>query len=296
MSWTTLAQGDACCTLNSEFWICMDSYRLKGRLFSFLKGQSACLSPPLSAGQVASLTGTCFMDRMLGSCAGHHRLWPLTSPLFHWQHQSDCLISVMPPPFYPMTAQFTRCDVGFSGVFAHSWGLAVRFHSPSLIMDSFDGRLPCITAVMVISEQDGGIQKLGLWKGNLPHDIFEALSIIPPLYNFGEAWFLFFNNQFIFWLLWPCSWLLCSVSGQERRSVIVFGSYMVEGPTDTTTAGLRLQLCPPPASSSFSSPSSKMKETAAVLVGFYPAFPSLSTLFSPSLFTTLHMKQLIPQF
>lgn len=34
-----------------------------------------------STGQVASLTETCLMDRMLGSCSGHHRLWPLTTAL-----------------------------------------------------------------------------------------------------------------------------------------------------------------------------------------------------------------------
>lgn len=36
---------------------------------------------------------------MLGSCAGHYRLWPLTSPLFHWRHQSGCLVSAMSPLF-----------------------------------------------------------------------------------------------------------------------------------------------------------------------------------------------------
>lgn len=63
-----------------------------------------------STGQVASLTETCLMDRMLGSCSGHHRLWPLTSPLFQFQHQSDCFI--MSHLFYPKTVQFTCCDSG----------------------------------------------------------------------------------------------------------------------------------------------------------------------------------------
>lgn len=69
---------------------------------------------------------------------------------------------------------------------------------------------------------------------------------------------------------------------------------MVEGPTDTTTVGLSLLLYHPRHYSLFSlslklSFSSKMEETTAAVVGFYPAFSSSFNLvpflyFCPSFF------------
>lgn len=77
---------------------------------------------------------------------------------------------------------------------------------------------------------------------------------------------------------------------------------MVEGPTDTTTVGLSLHLCHlnyPPFTPffclsldfSFSS-SSKMKEKTAALVGFYPAFSSLSLFLSIFLYYSLYQTTL----
>lgn len=82
-----------------------------------------------STGQVASLTETCLMDRMLGSCSGHHRLWPLTSPLFQFQHQSDCFI--MSHLFYPNSSVHLLWQRD-SEVFAHSWLAVASTTYPSV--------------------------------------------------------------------------------------------------------------------------------------------------------------------
>lgn len=155
------------------------------------------------------------MDRMLGSCAGHRRSWPLTSPLFHWQHQSDSVISVMSSPVYPVTVQFTRCDtVALESL--PTVGAGSYFRSPSLITDRFDEKLPFITVVVVYSEQDSEIQKL--WKGNFPPPSFPDI-----VNNATTVQFLGRQTEFIFWFR-SFSCFLCLVSRQGKRSVIVFGS------------------------------------------------------------------------
>lgn len=122
---------------------------------------SLCL--PLPAGQVASLTETCFMDWMLGSCAGHYRLWPLTSLLFHWERQSDCFISVMSPLFTQWQFSTPTVTLGLWSLYPQPAGSQFRCPPPYYGKAS-DGKLLCITVAAVCSEQDSGIQKLILWK------------------------------------------------------------------------------------------------------------------------------------
>lgn len=167
-----------------------------------------------------------------------------------------------------------------------------HFHPPPLIVERLDGKLPSITVVAALSEQDSGIQKLLLWKGNLPHRVFKALLIIAPLYNFWGDIFL----EFILRLFWPFSWLLCPVSWQGKMSVIVFGE--LDGWRTywhvycrTQPSAMPPQL--PPLYPVFYlflgfSFSSKMEETTAIVVGFYPAFST-----SSSSFISIHLSSIL---
>ena len=119
-------------------------------------------------------------------------------------------------PVYPMTVQFTRCDIGA----LESWltvGAGSYFHSASPIMDRFDGKLPCVTVVVVFSELDGGIQNLSSEKGILPHKVFKVLLLIPPLYNFwGGIFFLTIGDD----LLVVLTMFLVAVFGQRTRKEV----------------------------------------------------------------------------
>ena len=143
------------------------------------------------------------MDWMLGSCSGHHRLWPLTPPLFRWRHQSDCFIWAMSPLFTqwqfgspPVTLGLSLEPTQLAGTHFHS--------STTLIMERFDGKLlryHCGHGLYRTRRWNP--KKLLLCKGNLPRNVSKALLTTPPLYNFCK------QSEFVFWLF---SWLLCPLS------------------------------------------------------------------------------------
>lgn len=123
------------------------------------------------------------------------------------------------------------------------------------------------TVVTVFSEQDGGIHELNLWKGKLPHKVFKALLIIPPLYKF-----------------WGDTIFLVAVSSQLTRKEVCDCFWELDGWRTYWHNYCRTQPSTTPPHPFIGllsvSSSSKMEETAAALVGFYPASSSLSARFS----------------
>lgn len=165
--------------------------------FTHSKWIHFCLHLP--AGQVASLTETSFTDWMLGSCAGHHRLWPLTSPLFSTDSTNQTASSQR---CHPLSAQWQ-----LSSLAATSSGLWQSLPLSTSNYGAF-GRKAAVhhCGRGLFRTKTVGSKKLILWKGNLPHNVFKALWIIPTLYNFGET-----NNQsscsgccdrFLGWYVW----------------------------------------------------------------------------------------------
>lgn len=159
------------------------------------------------------------MDRMLGSCAGHHRLWPLTSPLFHWTHQSDSVISVMSLLSTGRQFIFTSCDIGAleSLPTVGLWQFLPLFIP--LIMDRFDEKLPCITVVVVFSEQDKRNPKPYLLKREL------ALQSFQGMFNNATA-VQFWRRQTVRAYFFGSDHFPGSVNRQRKRSVIVFRRWL----------------------------------------------------------------------
>lgn len=164
-------------------------------------------------------------------------LWPHHSSTDGTNQTASSWRCHTPTPIYPMTVQFTSCD---TAALEPTQLAGSHFHSLNLIVEHFDGKLPCITVVAVFTKaRQWNSKKLFLWKGNLPHNVFFKASLMKN-HHWTTSWGdkFYEQSELFFWLFRPFSWLLCLVRWQGNMSVIVFGSEMVEGPTDKTTVGL----------------------------------------------------------
>lgn len=132
---------------------------------------------------------------MLDSCAGLHRLWPLTSPLFQRQRQSDRCLSPTSPPFVQ------RHSSPLSGTSWWRWSLCLRSVSFTASPSAGMFLLERCSAALVVPEQDKN--KLFSLKG---------ICLKCIRHRWQRHWKVFSNERrdrrltdLLRWLLWDFS-------------------------------------------------------------------------------------------